>query len=518
MKDTNFSRPHLADDATMSPSRDEEKHLDAGSGDVKEATARSITGIKVSPGIKWFIVVVSVLSSAFLFALDNTVVADVQPDIIKTFGDISLLPWLGVGFALGGVTILPWGKAYGVFNVKWLFITNIVLFEAGSALCGGAPDLNALIVGRVLAGVGGAGMYVGCLNYLSMTTTVAERPLLGAGTVLGPIVGGAFASSSATWRWAFYINLIIGAVFAPAYLLLLPSIDLDAGTSFFKKLAKLDWVGTIVFIAFLLCLTMAMTFGGTLYPWNSGSEIALWVVTGVTFVLFALVTKFHPLASRQSRLYPAHFLKMPIMVNLQIQLALVSGTMLTVAYYLPLIYQFSDGDSAIRAGVRLLPFITLTVIFALLNDIFLPKMQYYAPCRLYGYSVLIGAGAGSFLQTGYAISQSMVDVSEIPNAVGFMSVGQDVGIVILLSVAGSIYSNKAALGLTAALPGFSKAEIETIVAGTATPTYRSLSAADKITVIDVIVSSINDVFGVVIAAGAICLILSVFFGTRRLNS
>ena len=397
----------------------------------------------------------------------------------------------------------------------------------------------------MLAGVGGAGMYVGCLNYLSMTTTVAERPLYmgltaliwGAGTVLGPIVGGAFASSSATWRWAFYINLVIGAVFAPAYLLLLPSIDLDAGTSFFKKLAKLDWIGTIVFIAFLLCLTMAMTFGGTLYPWNSGNEIALWVMTGVTFVLFALVTKFHPLASRQSRLYPAHFLKMPIMVNLQIQVALVSGTMLTTAYYLPLIYQFSHGDSAIRAGVRLLPFIALTVVFALLNGIFLPKMQYYTPwyffgsilvlaggvciykvtpttsdSRLYGYSVLIGAGAGSFLQTGYAISQAMVDVSEIPNAVGFMSVGQDVGIVILLSVAGSIYQNKAGLGLTAALPSFSKAEIETIVAGTATPTYRSLSAADKTTVIGVIVSSINDVFGVVIAAGAICLILSVFFG------
>lgn len=50
--------------------------------------------------------------------------------------------------------------------------------------------------------------------------------------------------------------------------------------------------------------------------------------------------------------------------------------MLTIAYYLPLIYQFSHGDSAIRAGVRLLPFIALTVVSALLNGIFLPKMQY----------------------------------------------------------------------------------------------------------------------------------------------
>lgn len=58
-------------------------------------------------------------------------------------------------------TILIFTRAYGLFNVKWLIIFSVIVFEAGSALCGGAPTSNALIVGRVIAGIGGAGMYLG---------------------------------------------------------------------------------------------------------------------------------------------------------------------------------------------------------------------------------------------------------------------------------------------------------------------------------------------------------------------
>lgn len=57
--------------------------------------------------------------------------------------------------------ILLVGKLYGTFEIKWLILSSIVTFEAGSALCGAAPSSNALIVGRVIAGVGGAGMYIG---------------------------------------------------------------------------------------------------------------------------------------------------------------------------------------------------------------------------------------------------------------------------------------------------------------------------------------------------------------------
>ena len=94
--------------------------------------------------------------------LDTTIAADVQGPILEAFGDIEKLSWVGIGFPMGSVSIvLLVGALYALFDVKWMFIGSLVLFEAGSALCGAAPNMNALIVGRVIAGTGGAGMYLG---------------------------------------------------------------------------------------------------------------------------------------------------------------------------------------------------------------------------------------------------------------------------------------------------------------------------------------------------------------------
>jgi MFS family permease len=82
--------------------------------------------------------------------------------VYESLGDIQNLPWVGLGFPMASVaTILLQGRLYGLFDVKYLLITSIIIFEAGSALCGGAPSSSALIVGRVIAGIGGAGMYLG---------------------------------------------------------------------------------------------------------------------------------------------------------------------------------------------------------------------------------------------------------------------------------------------------------------------------------------------------------------------
>ncbi|RDW66621.1 hypothetical protein BP5796_09370 [Coleophoma crateriformis] len=166
-------------------------------------------------GFRWFLVCFSLYFSCVIYGLDTTIAADVQAAVIVTFEDIGQLTWMGTGFPLGSLcAILPWSALYTRFDMKKLIIGGTILFEVGSALCGAAPTMDALVVGRVLAGFGGSGMYIGILNYLSMLTTTKERGgymsgmglAWGFGAILGPVIGGGFSISSATWRWSFYIN------------------------------------------------------------------------------------------------------------------------------------------------------------------------------------------------------------------------------------------------------------------------------------------------------------------------
>jgi MFS family permease len=181
--------------------------------------------------IQWVLICIAVFSSAFLYGLDTTITSVVQGTLIERFDSVEKLGWLGIGFPLGSVaTLATWAKAYGVFDTKWLYIGSLVHFAAGSALCGGAPSMDVLIVGRVWAGAGGAGMYLGYvpspqlvtllglglmsrqLNIFSQNSTIEKRALYisggaiswGLGSTLGPIIGAAFADSKATWRWVSF--------------------------------------------------------------------------------------------------------------------------------------------------------------------------------------------------------------------------------------------------------------------------------------------------------------------------
>jgi MFS family permease len=500
-------------------------------------------------GWKWIVAMLALYSTAFLYGLDTTIAADIQPDIVKAFGQIQKLGWIGTGFPLGSVaTILPIGYAYGLFNIKHFYILSVILFEIGSAVCGAAPTMDALIIGRVIAGVGGAGMYLGVLNYISVFTTIRERSMYaalcglvwGLGTVIGPLIGGGFAISSASWRWAFYINLPLAAAAAPAIFLWLPAFQPRKEIGFIEKLKHLDWLGIVLIAAVYSTYVLAITFGGAQWHWSDYRFITMITFFGAILLTFILTQYFTILTTKERRIFPGQFLKHRSLLLLYFGTSAAATTLFVGVYFIPLYFQFARDDSAIMAAVRLLPFIIIMVTFVMLNGALMPVFGYYMPWYLasgilmliggslmytvdehtpvaavYGYSILMAAGAGLSAQTAYSVAPAKLPPDQVPAAVGFINLAQIGSIVISLTIAGSVFQNIAFTNLLAALAPFEVPieEIRSALAGTQSAVFASGNAEVRAAAIKAIVQAMDKVYALVIAAGAVSIVSSL--GMKR---
>ncbi|CAH0053738.1 unnamed protein product [Clonostachys solani] len=546
--------PQLQNPGEKHPEKTGSQDLTDGSQDTQSpGTTVDEEPVRQIRGFRWFAMCISIYITCFLYGLDTTIAADVQGPVVKAFGHIEQLTWLGAGFPLGSVVaVLPVGALYKMFNIKWIFIISVILFEVGSALCGGAPSMSALIVGRVIAGAGGNGIYLGALVYYSLLTTPKERGLYmsligfwwGIGAVLGPVIGGAFSVSAATWRWAFYINLVLGAVAAPAYVFYLPSHHPSRGITVKDRLARLDWVGFIlgsgVWTSFLLALTMA----GGQWPWKDGRTIATFICFGLSLVLYAVQQGVPLFVSVENQSFPVYLLRQRTQVLLYITTAAGITSLFVTVYFIPLYFQFVQGDSALVAAVRLLPFLAVCITINLLSGYFLSTIQFYmlmyiiasifitiagallavylhpqTPTgAIYGLLVVLALGTGLVMLSGFAVTTLTVAPQDSGSGLALQSVSQIGAQVIALAIAGQVFRSTATRNLQSVMAGqgFSDADIQSIISGASSTLFEHLEDDLRSRATEAVTDAMKITFLLVPIAGGVMFLAALCMKRERL--
>ncbi|PQE16236.1 hypothetical protein CJF32_00010731 [Rutstroemia sp. NJR-2017a WRK4] len=381
---------------------------------------------------------------------------------------------------------LLFGKLYSMLSVKLVFLTALVVLELGSIICALAPNSIGFIFGRVIAGIGAGGILSGVLTIMSHSLPRAKlapfNGILGAisgiSFLCGPLVGGAIIAGT-TWRWIFWINPIMSV---PTFIATIFIVHLKPPkkSHWRESISKLDLPSFAIFLASIVCLLIALQWGGTMYAWKNARIVVLLILFGILLGAFI----FMQIRKKDAGLVPLRIITRRSIFFGMMYSFCTSGAGVILQYWLPLWLQAIHDFSVIKAAVNLLPIIISAIVFNIISGVLVPVIGYYVPSMIFatmsmsvgmailstlkydspirlilGYQVPAGVGIGVALQQTVLAAQTILPMQDVPIGVSLMVLAQTLGGTIALSAANTIFTASLTSGISSSIPHLDQSKV-----------------------------------------------------------